>query len=165
MIALPPLPPVEVQPVDIEIQVPNFDDAAIQHLMTDLFGIRLNAEARILTLQPAFPLSWQGENVALTTADFDFSVHYLDSLCTWSFEGFGAFAERYDSIIVHAPDGTLMAGELADAEGVNICYAGAAQELTVPSVERKLTRKERKELAKQEKERKKREKAQAKKKK
>jgi len=166
MITLPPLPPIEVQPIDIEIQAPNVDADALRAVMSDLYGIHLDEQQRILTLQPNFPLSWKGENVGIATADFEFSIHYVDTHCTWYFEGFGDFAERYDSIVVYTPAGTLLAGELADSEGVSICYLSNEQEeISVADIERKLTRKERKELARQEKERKKLEKAQAKKKK
>lgn len=162
MFILPP--PLDVQPVDFEIQAPDASAAALHALVTELFGVRLDEQERILTIKPVFPDSWNGKDAALTTADFDFSCKWSDNTCIWEFEGFGAFAESYDSIVVHAPVGTLMAGELADDEGVKICYYGSSNPTSSEKNEvevRILTKKERKELAKKEKERKKREKKEA----
>jgi len=171
MIALPPVPPVEVsapsvqfdvQSIDLEIQAPDFEAQALRSVVTELFGVKLNENTRILTLNPSFPKSWHEKDAALTTADFDFSCTWSDSVCTWHFEGFGAWAESYDSIVVVAPEGTLMAGELADdEEGVSIVYYALDADGNQPAAvteERKLSRKEKRALAKKEKERLKREK-------
>lgn len=165
MIALPPPPESapEVRTIDFEIQAPNAEAKALQDLVVGLFGIQLNEKTRILTLKPSFPESWKDKDAAITTADFDFSTRWTDHICTWDFEGFGAYAQCYDSIVVYAPQGTLMAGELADTEGVCIYYidpsSTSGQVSVTPTT--KLSRKERKALEKQEKERKKREKKEA----
>lgn len=125
MFTLPPPPPApvaDVRSVDVEMEIPDFNAEAIQQVVTGLFGIKLCADKRLLVIQPSFPANWHGQDVALTTSDFDFSCQWSDSLCTWQFESFGMFADSYDSIVVHAPAGTLMAGELADSEGVAILY-------------------------------------------
>lgn len=144
------LPPVDVRPIDIEIQVPNANADALCAVVSDLFGVQLDEQSRILTISPHFPSTWKGEDVALSMEDFDFSCTWCDSICTWDFSGFGMFAESYDSIVVHAPVGTLMTGELA-SEGVCILYvdASAAAPEPLPVVE--LSRKERKALEKRQK--------------
>jgi len=164
MIALPPPPVIEVQPVDYEIQAPDETATALKSLVVDLFGVQLNEEERILTLKPDFPLSWREKDATLTTADFEFSCKWNEHVCTWDFEGFGAYAESYDSIVVYVPNGTLLAGELADSEGVMVCYYAAATDDKQSAQDQKgqeLTSKEKRALAKIEKELRKLEKKEA----
>ncbi|MDO4496837.1 MAG: hypothetical protein Q4B58_03240 [Bacteroidales bacterium] len=156
MFTLPPLPPteqiVDIRPIDFEIQAPNTDADVLKALVSELFGIVLNSEHRLLSIHPNFPDSWKTEDLSLSTKDFDFTVSWKEEACTWSFESFGPYAERYDSIIVYAPVGTLFEGELSDTDETRIVYINTTEPEEKANTEtHKLTRKERKELKKQKK--------------
>lgn len=130
MITLPPPPAdsIQIQTIDYEIQAPS-----LPFVVHDIFGIKLDTLGRILSIAPRWPSDWEQHDVALSTADFDFSCLWCDSIPTWHFEAIGNFAMQYDSLVVYLPYGTKVSGQLADTEGVQLQYIVSDVQKIIPT--------------------------------
>lgn len=95
-------------------------------LVQGLIGIQPDLLHGVLTIKPGFPSAWDGKEVRFATPDFEFSRSYRGDTAVWFFAGQGDFFERYDSIVIYAPQKSLFAGELADKQG--LCWIDSDKE-------------------------------------
>lgn len=92
-------------------------------LVQGLIGMRPDLLHGVLTICPGFPSSWDGQEVSFRTDDYELRRSYQGDSAVWYFMGNGEFFDRYDSIVFVAPGKCILAGELADSEGVRFVDA------------------------------------------
>lgn len=83
-----------------------------------LLGIEPDLLHGVLYIHPGFPSAWDGQDVSFATPDFELRRSYRSDTAVWYFASQGDFAERFDSIVFYAPVRSVLAGELADPEGI-----------------------------------------------